>query len=312
MDQQIGERQTIWGWKVAIYFFLVGVGAGTYTVGAVAQFAGAEWDTILKIGVTIGSPLVAFSTLFLVWDLGHPFRFYRAAFKPGTSWISRGVFILTGFIIVGSVHLLLTWLGGPEGVLRVLAVFGGVLAIMTMAYTGLLLGVVRAFPFWSSPALPLLFIVSALSTGVMAISLVTAIYVAATGNIVEPETRLLALDAILLVVEAAVFLSYVYLVRSALAGKASVESLLSGNLAPMFWLGFILAGLVVPLVLELILLGPLAGAAQTTRLTATAFAMIPGLLGGYVLRHLIIAAGVRAPLVVIGILAPLPGRPRLI
>ncbi len=312
MDQRIGERQTIWGGKVAIYFFVVGVAAGAYMVGVYAQFAGAEWDTILKIGVTVGSPLAAFSTLFLVWDLGRPYRFYRAAFHIRTSWISRGVIILTGFIIVGSVHLLLVWLEAPEGALRTLAVIGGALAFMTMIYTGLLLGVVRAIPFWSTPALPLLFLASALSTGLMAVTLITSIYVNVTDNLVEPETNLFAADAVLLAIEAMVALSYLYIVRSSLAAKASADSLLRGELSVLFWAGFVTCGLIVPLTLELILLGFLDDSGSVTRLAVTIAAVAPALLGGYILRHLVITAGVKAPLVVIGRFVPMPGRPRLV
>ncbi len=312
MNQKIGERQTIWGWKVAMYFFVVGVGAGAYVAGAVAQFAGPEWDTVVKIGVTTGIPLVAFSTLFLVWDLGRPFGFYRAGLHPRTSWISRGVFILTGFIIAGSVHLLLAWLEAPEGALRTLAVIGGTLAAMTAVYTGLLLGVLRPIPFWSTPALPLLFLVSALSTGVLTVSLITSIYVVITDNVVEPEARLLAADALLLAVEVAVLFSYLYLVRAPLAAKASVELLIRGELAPVFWLGFVTCGLLIPLALEAILLGPMDTSRPVVRLAATGVAVVPALLGGYLLRHLVITAAIKAPLVVIGRLAPIPGRPRLI
>jgi len=90
-----------------MYFFLAGVGAGAYVAGVVAQFAGAEGDTIVKIGVTIGSPLVAFSTLFLVWDLGRPFGFYRSGLHPSTSWISEAVApaLLGGYVLR---HLVIT------------------------------------------------------------------------------------------------------------------------------------------------------------------------------------------------------------
>ena len=63
---------------------------------------------------------------------------------------------MTLFIMVGLIHLALVWLDASEGVLRGVGVAGGVLAVMTMIYTGLLLGSAHAIPFWSTPALPLL------------------------------------------------------------------------------------------------------------------------------------------------------------
>jgi formate-dependent nitrite reductase membrane component NrfD len=312
MNQGIGERQTIWGWKIALYLFLAGGASGAYVTGAAAEFAGAGWDTIVKIGVTLGAPVVAFSTLFLILDLGRPLGFMRAGFHPQTSWISRGVFILTAFIVVGLVHLVLLWLGASEGVLRALGVVGGVLAFMTMLYTGLLLGTARAIPFWSTPALPLLFGVSALSAGMMAIGLIASVYVAFTGNAVGPEDRLLAADSILLVMEAIVVFSYLYLVRASLAAKASVDSLLWGDLSGFFWLGFVVLGLLAPLAMEVTLLAFLDEASSAGRTAVAIVAFVPGLIGGYILRHLIMAAAIKGPLVVIGRLVPIPGRPRLI
>ncbi len=319
MDQRIGERQTIWGWQIALYLFLAGGACGAYVTGVAAEFAsGAEWDTVAKIGVTIGAPLVAFSTIFLVLDLGRPLGFIRAGFHPRTSWISRGVFILTAFIVVGLVHLALVWAEAPEGVLRGFGVAGGVLAAMTMIYTGLLLGAARAIPFWSTPALPLLFLVSALSAGLMAVTLILSIYVvvadvdAVADQLVKHENQLLKADIILLVIEAIVVFSYLYLVRASLAAKASVESLVRGDLSGYFWPGFVVLGLLVPLAMELTLLAFLDTADAEARMAVAIVATAPGLLGGYVLRHLIMAAAIKGPLVVIGRLVPIPGRPRLI
>jgi formate-dependent nitrite reductase membrane component NrfD len=314
MNQRIGERQTIWGWKVALYLFLAGGACGAYLTGVAAEFASraTEWDAIVKIGVTIGAPVVAFSTLFLVWDLGRPFGAYRSAYHPRTSWISRGTFILTAFILVGLAHLALVWADAPEGVLRGMGVVGGVLAIMTMIYTGLLLGAAQAIPFWSTPALPLLFFVSALSAGLMAVSLVAAIYVAAWDKVVAPEEKLFIADSILLVIEALVVFSYLYLVRASVAAKASVDSLLRGDLATVFWMGFVILGLLVPLSMEITLLGPLEDEGTAERTILAVIGLAPGLVGGYILRHLIMSAAIKGPLVVIGRMVPVPGGPRLV
>ena len=45
-------------------------------------------------------------------------------------------------------------------------------AFAVAAYTGFLLGVVKAFPLWNNAVLPILFVVSALSAGLAATSLV--------------------------------------------------------------------------------------------------------------------------------------------
>ncbi|MDP6549314.1 MAG: polysulfide reductase NrfD [Dehalococcoidia bacterium] len=315
MDQPIGERQTIWGWQIALYLFLAGGACGAYVTGVAAEFASrtTAWDPVVKIGVTIGAPLVAFSTIFLVLDLGRPFGFVRAASHPRTSWISRGVFILSAFIIVGLVHLALVWTDAvSEGVLRGIGVAGGTLAVITMVYTGLLLGSARAVPFWSTPALPMLFLVSALSAGMMSVTLILSVYMVVANKVVAVESQLLKADIVLLVIEAFVVFSYLYLVRASLAAKASVDSLLRGDLSLIFWVGFVVLGLLIPLSTELALLDTLEEASQEERMAVALLGLIPGLAGGYILRHLVMSAAIRGPLVVIGRLVPLPGRPRLI
>jgi formate-dependent nitrite reductase membrane component NrfD len=147
---------------------------------------------------------------------------------------------------------------------------------------------------------------------VLTVSLIASIYIVAADRVVDPETTLLVADTILLAVEAAVVLSYLYLVRASLAAKASVELLLRGELAPAFWLGFITCGLVIPLAMEAVLLGPMDDAGPAMRLVATTVAVVPALLGGYLLRHLVLTAAIKSPLVVIGRLAPIPASPRLV
>ena len=51
-------------------------------------------------------------------------------------------------------------------------VIGIVAAFAVAAYTGFLLGVVKAYPLWNNAILPILFVVSALSAGLAATSLV--------------------------------------------------------------------------------------------------------------------------------------------
>jgi len=314
MDQPIGERQTIWGWQIALYLFLAGGACGAYVTGVAAEFASRtnDWDPIAKIGVTIGAPLVAFSTIFLVLDLGRPRGFVRAAFHPRTSWISRGVFILTAFIVVGLVHQALVWAEAPENVLRGIGVVGGTLAVMTMVYTGLLLGAARAIPFWSTPALPLLFLTSALSAGMMSVTLILSVYMVVEDKVVAVESHLLKADIVLLLIEAFVVFSYLYLVRANLAAKASVDSLLRGDLSAYFWMGFVVLGLLIPLSTEVTLLAILEEEGLKERMAVALLGLIPGLAGGYILRHLVMSAAIKGPLVVVGRLVPLPGRPRLI
>ena len=91
MDPKVnGQLQSDWGWLIAVYLFLGGVGGGAYTIAAINSFMGAELGFSTTVGLWIGFPSLLIGTLFLIADLGSPAKAVLAGMKPGTSWISRG------------------------------------------------------------------------------------------------------------------------------------------------------------------------------------------------------------------------------
>lgn len=303
--------QDVWGWKVAAYLFVSGMGAGAYTVGVVAQQLGNAWTPAAVLGLSLGPVLVGPATLFLIWDLGRPLGFLRAVRRPVSSWISRGVVILSSFIIVSSVHAVLT-LWSFRGVevrgQLLLSLAGTLLALFTIIYTGLLLGAVRPIPFWSTPILPLLFLVSSLSTGIMAVDLGLTVFSEVTGN--QAAGLLGALrgaDLFLLALEAVVLVLYLSLHHATVAARASTTLLTVGALAPRFWGGVVLAGIVIPFILQVVeMTSPVPGELGWAMASSGL-----GLLGGLFLRHVVIAGGVKSPLNAAGVLFATPSRARV-
>ncbi|MBI2917126.1 MAG: polysulfide reductase NrfD [Chloroflexi bacterium] len=297
MSARLGG-QTAWGWKVAAYLFLAGVGAGAYLDAQLLDWLNEGLPLASSIGVALSWPLVAVGTLFLVWDLGMPLRFWRAGTVPSRSWISRGVIILMVFLglaFLQSVASAWPWtiLERAEGARMALAALGGLFALLTLAYTGLLLGAVRPIPFWTMPALPLLFIASGMSTGGMAIHLALPFY--GTG---EQAAQVASFDAWVIAIEMLVLV--VYLMGTyGTTGRPSVLVLVTGPLSATFWFGLVLLGLALPLGAALVeSVGGVEGAALAV------IGAVPGLAGGYILRYLVIAAGVKAPLSVSSVLMP--------
>lgn len=300
--------QAVWGWKVAAYLFLAGVGAGAYAAGAVADLLGEGWETASRAGITLGPLLVLASTVFLIADLGAPGGFLRAAARPRSSWISRGVIILTVFVIIGLINILLrVW---PWHVLEAattarlaLEVTGLVFALLTAVYTGLLLGAVRPIPFWNNPVLPVLFLLSALSTGLMALLLPLSVSSLASGVPLNSQLSGLArADTLILGFESVVVLFYLYGCYSSPVSRPSAQLLLTGALAPIFWLGLVTAGLALPLGLELSHLSMSEAGMPEGSAPLTIAAAIFGLAGGLMLRYLVVAGGVKVPLKPAGML----------
>ncbi|UCF79483.1 MAG: polysulfide reductase NrfD [Candidatus Eiseniibacteriota bacterium] len=288
------KPQSKWTWLVAAYLFLAGVGAGAYITGVVADWLGGEWAGIARIGVVLGFPCVLVGCAFLVADLGKPENFWRAWMRPNTSWIARGTIVITVFMILGAIHFgFWIWpfdsLVDADGARQAIGLLGAIFALGTAIYTGILLGASRPIAFWSTAMLPLLFLVSALSTGVMAVIVGASFAGGAEAAIV----KLGKVDILLIIAEIFVVIFYLQGTHRVPESRASAKLVLVESVAPLFWIGVAGLGLVLPLALELAGAFALEGTGPEV---AAIVASISGIIGGLFLRQVVLAGGIHAPL----------------
>ena len=286
------KAQTKWTWIIAAYLFLAGVGGGAYITGVLAGagFLGdEEWSLVSNIGVCLAFPCVFIGCAFLLLDLGSPKNAWRAWMRPGTSWMARGTIIISIFMLLALIHTGYLIFAGAAGTPAIIEILGVVFALATIVYTGILLGASRPIAFWSTAALPALFLVSALSTGVMAIVLI--------GMMAGVDKNAIAilekLDTVLIVSEILVLGLFLQGTHRLTESRASAKLVLCGPVAPMFWFGVALLGLLIPLVLTALgAASPESPAAQAAAILAS----LCGLTGGLFLRQVILAGGIHAPL----------------
>src|SRR4030042_6134756 len=181
-------------WKeiIAIYLYLAGMGAGSFIIGILVHWMELELNPLsipfielfgvrldlAKIPILWGPIIVSIGAPFLIFDLGIKWRFMYACLNPRTSWVARGFIILSIFIIFGLALLAKSalpfeWLHAESALWRILEILAFIFAFATALYTGILLKATKSIPLWNTYLLPLLFLVSALSTGSMAIILST-------------------------------------------------------------------------------------------------------------------------------------------
>jgi polysulfide reductase chain C len=298
-----GQVQSEWRWLIAVYLFLAGVGGGAYLAGVIADLAGGtEWTLVSKIGVFLGVPCVLIGTLFLLADLGKPGHSWRVWMKPRTSWIARGTIIIVIFMVLAAVHTAF-WIwpfAGPlvenEAARGFIGVLGAIFAFLTVIYTGLLLGYSQPIALWRTALLPVLFFVSAVSTGLMAIMIIAQ----SMGVAVAQLDILESLDAAILIFEVFVLAVYLYNAYRTLESRASAKRILKGPVASYFWLGVVLCGLAIPLILEL------AGRHGIVLILAAFL----GLFGGLCLRFTILVGGIFTPITAAGFEFARVDRPR--
>jgi len=238
-----------WHWLIVIYLFLGGLGAGTYLTSFAAEKGWLGNNSHLKrAGYYLAAPIVAFGTILLVFDLGQglhkPWLLIRLLFNLG-SVMTWGVYILSAFIIVGLIKGYLVFKNKTAP--GALTWAGAVLALATCAYTGLLVAVVEAVPFWNTMLMPFLFVASALSTGLSLTALIAHFIENEGHSSIREGQAHLGIIAVELVIVAMFF----GIMVSGAKGSAGVESAylaLFGPYAPVFWGYFIVLGLLLPLV----------------------------------------------------------------
>jgi formate-dependent nitrite reductase membrane component NrfD len=282
------KPQREWGWLVISYLFLGGAGAGLFLVSLYLDHA---WAGLLGLLVLL------VGTLLLFFDLGRPERFWRAFFRPLTSWISRGCIFITLLFVLGAIELALqlpglelpAWLSG--GALRTsLQVGAGGAAILVMVYTGFVLSPSPAIPFWNSAFFPIIFFAYSLLAGVDILILASPLLPGPSVDLISLEKiqSYLALGCFLLI------LSHISVMSSsAVAARESIRLLTRGRWAGLFLGGVIGAGLVIPLVLG----WPVVWDSQVRTVFAfTGVLALLRLLGDYLFRFLVIRVGHYDPL----------------
>jgi formate-dependent nitrite reductase membrane component NrfD len=293
--------QEHWGWIIAIYLYLAGMGAGSYIIGTIMNWFVHPSRVVTIWGLPIDPPqaallwgpiLVAIGAPFLILDLGIKKRFLYACLNPRTSWVARGFLILSIFIIFGLVLFAKSvfpfdWLRRESYFWTISELIALAFAFGTAIYTGILLKATKSIPLWNTYFLPLLFLVSALSTGSMAIILSTL----GTGLLSHGDGALnvlMVVEQILVVIEGIVL--YLYLSRSyrvSEQGKDSVRLLLFGEKKFLFWGGIVLLGFLFPFVLESI------AAFSHGNVLLIFSSGLTLLCGGFFLRLGVLSAGIK-------------------
>jgi formate-dependent nitrite reductase membrane component NrfD len=278
-------RQTEWidrrGLILWIAFYAGGLGGGLYLVSLFFNSLWGMFISWLIIAVIKGGAHLLY--------LGKPQRFWRIVSRPQSSWLARGFIFVMLFIFFGAIQLVLSfWLPGTAGEI-VFKVFAGITALAIAIYTGFVLNTVKAVPFWNSSLLPLLFVLCGILGG-FGLSVIIALN---GGNvnltIAEAGSRWL------IIVNA--FLIAVYLWGAATretTGKQSVMEQIRGSGAPIFWIGIVALGIIVPLAI--------AFSSYFMREVSSVL-LVTGVacevVGGLALRYCVLKAGAYSPLVAV-------------
>lgn len=283
--------EPIWGAIIAWYLFLAGLGGGAFITSAFLGWRHPEAVSMRKVGHLIAPIAVIIGLVLLMFDaeggLHNPLRFALLLTNFG-SVMTWGVVFLAGFTVVALVVVVLDFL--KKSVPVWLDIVGVVFAVCVAVYTGALLGVCKTFPLWNNALLPILFLVSAVSAGAASVLLVAVIRHADEFNRVGVLKKF---HFCLPIIELVLVASLMFITSfNSVAGWNSVMSLLVGQWAPLFWIGLVLIGLVLPTALEtwLLFFSP-KEFEESRKAHWISFGSDAGVLvGGFLLRFLVVMA----------------------
>lgn len=278
-------RQTEWidrrGLVLWIAFYAGGLGGGLYLVSLYFNSLWGMFVSWLIIAVVKGGAHLVY--------LGKPQRFWRIVSRPQTSWLARGFIFVILFIVFGAVQLIISfWVPGTAAEIT-FKVLAGITALAVAVYTGFVLNTVKAVPFWNSSLLPLLFVLCGILGG-FGLSVIIAL----NGGHVNLNTAE-AGSRWLLIINA--FLIAIYLWGAAnreSTGKQSVMEQIRGSGAPIFWIGIVILGIIIPITIAFssYFINDVSSVLLVTGVACE-------VAGGLALRYLVLKAGAYSPLIAI-------------
>jgi len=282
------ERRGIMIWIAETFTSL---GSGLYLV---SLFINSWW------GLLVGWLIIMFLKLPLhIAYFGKPWRFYRTmppfsnAWK--TSWFARGILFSVFFGTFAFIQLVF---GQPDladligrsiadPIYYVFGVLAGLSALGVGIYGGFIMNYVKGIPFWNQGLLPVVIMLAGVADG---FGLVMAVGLAggdASVTWAETGSRYLLMINVLLIVTYLISAGY-----SSSVAKLSIQELLKGPTALMFWGGTIILGLAVPAVVSVISL--FSGEDVSTVLLIIAVASHT--LGAFALKYCLLKVGIYRPL----------------
>lgn len=301
-NPRVEPQMHIWGWQIATYLFLGGVAAGLMVFAAWAVLGGRQARFAAYRAPLLALIVLALGMTTLFADLDRKINVWRfyTTLRPTSvmswgSWILLLVFPALALFTLGGLEQgfaplarLLWRLPLVGGLLRLaaglcerwrrpIAAANLLLGVGLGIYTGVLLSGFNARPFWHSALLGPLFLVSGLSTGAAMMIL---------GARDARERHLFGrIDLLLIVVELVLLgLFLADMLNGNAVQRDAAHHVLGGAQTRLFWIGFIAAGLLLPLLLE-------AASWRRPLFGAGALAAVLVLGGGYLLRDIVVNTG---------------------
>lgn len=195
------DLHILWGLMIVLYPFITGLVAGSFVVSALYHvFDMKQFRPVGRFSLVLSFCFLCFATMPLLNHLGHPERAFSIMITPnfGSAMAGFGFFYSSYFLIVilemwfvfrpdiiriaaesrgikrfffallalGTYNVSEGALRYDRKIIKILAILGIPSACILHGYVGFLFGALKSNPWWSTPLMPIIFIFSAMVSGI--------------------------------------------------------------------------------------------------------------------------------------------------
>jgi Ni/Fe-hydrogenase subunit HybB-like protein len=211
-----------WSLMIAMYPYLTGLVAGAFMVSALYHVFGiTALKPVSRLSLVTSFGFLLFATVPLLVHLGHPERSLNIVFTPNFSSAMAGFgFIYTAYFILVLFEIWLIYrkdiillarrsrgikrafyaclalgvydisepaLAVDHKTVTILAAIGIPLACFLHGYVGFIFGAIKANAWWSTPLMPIVFLFSAIVSGIALLILLYLVLMKFANKPIEPE-----------------------------------------------------------------------------------------------------------------------------
>lgn len=283
------------GVAIALYFYLTGLSAGSFILSTLAYGFGVEkYKPLGKIGVILAVVLLVLAPMLLIVDLERPLRFWHLfPYLNLASPVTWGTFLLTIYPLNCLIYGYFMY-KGDERRTKFFGLLGIPLAISVHGYTGFILALSKARALWNTAVMPILFLVSAMVSGIALMIIVIVI----KDRFFSPEKRVnreMVIDLGKILAGAIladlflIFSDVLVLLTADTEAREAAMLILSLDFSPLFLGVEIFLGSLIPLAI-------LAASATREKVGWVTLAAIFVMIGIWAMRYIMVIGGQAVPL----------------
>ena len=249
------SNQIVWGMPHVFAVFLIVAASGVLNVASVASvFGRSVYKPLAPLSGLLAIALLVGGLAVLVLDLGRPDRLIVAMthynFKSIFAW---NIFLYTGFLAIVAAYLLAMMERRLNAYSRPVGFLAFVWRLVLTTGTGSIFGFLAARPLYDAAIMAPLFILMSFAFGLAVFLLVLLGVYAGTGRPLGNAVLVRLQKLLGVFVAAGALLVAIFHLTNLYAPEhqAAEKFILDGNnvYTGLFWLGYVLLGTIVPLVL---------------------------------------------------------------